>query len=126
MVIEFRKAPAIESPFEFKSDDLIFKGTFIKKNSKLVDIKGLISGTTKVVCNRCAKEFSINIDQEVELKLSDGPFSDESDSDLDDMIYETYDSKIDFNDILNSEIEAIRSDYHFCSECSDEDYEEEF
>jgi uncharacterized metal-binding protein YceD (DUF177 family) len=125
MIIEFRKAPPVKSDFELKQDSLLLKGTFSKINSKLVDITAQLTGQATVLCNRCAKEFSTDIDQEVELKVSDGIYN-EDNSDLDELIYETFDSKINFNEILNSELEAIRSDYHYCSECSMEDYEEEF
>jgi uncharacterized metal-binding protein YceD (DUF177 family) len=125
MIIEFRKIPQVKTEFELKSDEAILRGTFTKINSRLVDIQAQLKGSTTVVCNRCTKEFSIDIDQEVELKVSDGIYN-EDDNELDELIYETFDSKIDFNEILNSEIEAIRSDYHNCSDCKSDEYEEEF
>lgn len=125
MIIEFRKVPLTSSPFDMEIDSIKISGDFYKINNKLVDIKAKLSGEVPVICNRCAKEFGISVDEEVELKVSDGVYS--TNDDLEELVYETFDSNINFDDIFGSEIEAIKTDYHFCSECSENDeYEEEF
>lgn len=124
MIIEFRKVPATDTTFEIIKGDLKVSGTFFKINQKLVDIKMTMMGQVLVTCNRCAKEFSTSVEEEVELKVSDGVYTN-TDEESNDLIYETFDSKINFDEIIDSEIEAIKLDYHFCSDCSDDDYEVE-
>lgn len=126
MIVEFRKVPLSETPFEINQNGVKVVGTFIKSSNKLVDIKMTIKGQVIVTCNRCAKEFSTDIDEEVELKVSDGMYTN-TDEESEDLIYETFDSKVNFDEIIESEIESIKMDYHFCSDCSDGDeYEQEF
>jgi hypothetical protein len=125
MIIEFRKIPVAKTSFDFKIDSVAIAGNFYKINNRLVDIKANMSGKISVVCNRCAKEFDIDIDEEVELKVSDGIYP-QNNNELDELIYETFDANINFDDIFGSEIEAMKMDYHFCSECSEEEYEKEF
>ena len=122
MIIEFRKVPSIETPFEITQDGVKVSGTFVKQDAKLVDISMTMIGSIPVICNRCAKEFGISINEEVELKVSDGVYTNTNEEE-DDLIYETFDSKINFNEIIDSEIESIKMDYHFCSDCNGDDKE---
>ncbi|MEA3521749.1 MAG: hypothetical protein U9R50_02110 [Campylobacterota bacterium] len=77
-------------------------------------LTGHINGTLNVPCDLCAENFDTILDEELKFLLSDGIFNGH-DEDYD--VVESLTGMIDINEILSSEIESIRSDYHCCSEC---------
>jgi len=115
MKIEFRKVPLQESSFDLKLDSVNFLGTFSKISSKLVKIDGKIDGILEVDCCKCGKTLDIKLTEVVKLHLSDGIYQDESEDD--EIVIEIDDHIIDFDDILKSEIESIKSEYYVCDEC---------
>jgi uncharacterized metal-binding protein YceD (DUF177 family) len=115
MKIEFRKVPLQESGFEIVSDSVKFSGTFSKISQKLAKISAHINGTFTVECCKCGKEIELELDEEVDLLVSDGIYS--SSEDEENIVIEVEDHIIDFDDILNSELESLRSEYHICEEC---------
>jgi len=115
MKIEFRKVPLQESNFDLKLDSVNFLGTFSKISSKLVKIDGKIDGILEVDCCKCGKSFDIALTENSKLLLSDGIYQEENEDE--DIIIEIDDHIIDFDDILKSEIESIKSEYYICDEC---------
>ena len=115
MKIEFRKVPLQKSKFEFEQNSVKFLGTFSKMSSKIVKLDANISGKCQVDCCKCGKDFSKHIDEKLECLLSDGICSSDNDEEL--VIIEVEDHIIDFSNILNSELESFKSDYHLCSDC---------
>lgn len=117
MKIEFRKVPLQESKFEIDSDSVKFLGTFSKISQKLVNLSGKIYGNTTVLCCKCAKEIALNLDDKVDLLISDGIYS--SQNDEDEIVVEVENHTIDFDELLNSELESIKSEYFICDQCKD-------
>jgi uncharacterized metal-binding protein YceD (DUF177 family) len=115
MKIEFRKVPLQESEFEIFSDSVKFSGTFSKISQKLAKISAHIDGTFVVECCKCGKEIKLELDEDIDLLVSDGIYS--SKEDEEDIVIEVEDHIINFDDILNSELESLRSEYHICEEC---------
>lgn len=115
MEIEFRKVPLQESEFEFISDSVKFSGTLSKISQKLARISAAIEGPFVVECCKCAKQIDLQLNEKVDLLVSDGVYS--SSEDEEDIVIEVQDHIISFDDILNSELESIRSEYHICEEC---------
>jgi hypothetical protein len=115
MKIEFRKAPLQQSKFEFEQNSVKFLGTFSKISSKIVKLDANISGECQVDCCKCGQSFSKHIDEKLECLLSDGIYSSNIDEEL--VIIEVEDHIIDFSNILNSELESFKSDYHICDDC---------
>ena len=67
----------------------------------------------------------IEVDEKLHLLLSDGVYKkDESDY----LVIEIEDSLINFEDIIESELNSIRSDYHICDDCLQlgDNFEKEF
>ena len=89
----------------------MFKGDF-KRDSKFADVSGEIVGQITLPCDRCGIDISVDIDEKVHVKVSDGYYEGE---DLD--IIENHESHVDFDQIAQSEIEAIKSEYHYCETC---------
>ena len=111
MKIAFRKIPAQNSAFEIKHAGLVFKGDF-KRDSKFADVTGKIEGILTLPCDRCGEDLDVCIDEAVHVKVCDGYYEGE---DLD--IIENHESQVDFDQIAQSEIEAIKSEYHYCNRC---------
>lgn len=83
-------------------------------SQELVKLKAKITGKLETICARCGKDLELQIDENIELLISDGIYE-STDDELD--VVETNNSVIDFDDIVQSEIESIKSDYHVCSDC---------
>ncbi len=113
MKIEFRKISAHKSPFELENDLFSSKGSFRKLSADLVEIDFALNAQLLLVCDRCGQEHVLAIDEKMNLKVSDGSFEGE---DLD--VIENYDHIVDFDSIISGEIEAIKSDYHYCEKCN--------
>lgn len=101
--------------FEIKQDLIAFSGKFEPINQNLVKCKGKIYGEFEHICDKCGKNIIIKPDLEVDLNLSDGVYKDKE-NELSDTI-EFFDGQIDLDEVLNSEIEAYKSDYFYCDEC---------
>ncbi len=112
MRILFRKVPYRESNLKIVRDRVVFDGVFYKKSEKIVvaDIK--MSGSLPIECDRCGDLYDLRIDEELTLKISDGLLDIE---DLDTI--ECFKSEINFDEIIDSEISSIKSDYHYCQKC---------
>jgi len=116
MKVEFRKIPLQETEFEIFSNSVKFLGTFSKISSKLAKINSKMSGNYDVDCCKCGITFDIAIDTKIDFLLSDGIYSSEhNDEEL--VIIEIEDHFLDFNEVLHSEIESLKSEYHVCDSC---------
>ncbi|MDC0932416.1 hypothetical protein OAR97_01080 [Arcobacteraceae bacterium] len=120
MKIEFRKIPLQETEFEIISNSVKFLGTFSKISSKLAKISSKLSGNYDVDCCKCGITFDIPVDTDIEFLLSDGIYSSQS-NDEELVIIEVEDHFLDFNEILHSELESLRSEYHVCDNCKTND-----
>lgn len=124
MKIEFKKVP--QSPKEFSSvlDSVEISGTFCKISQSLVKIDAVLNGNTTIDCCRCGITDTITINEKADFLLSDGIYQD---TESEDLVIEIDNSIIDFDEIIGSEIESIKSDYYLCDKCTqDNDYEQEF
>ena len=116
MKIEFRKIPLQETEFEIISNSVKFLGTFSKISSKLAKIKSILIGKYDVDCCKCAVTFNVKIDSEINFLACDGIYSSEQDEE-ELVIIEVEEHSMDFNEILHSEIESLKSEYHICDAC---------
>jgi len=99
-------------------------GTLQKSGYHRVLLDTKVSGEVELVCDRCGVIYTSSVAYALKLTLSD-IFSEDKD-DLD--IIEFLDGVIDLTYILESEINALKESYHYCSKCdeSDEDLEIEY
>ncbi|MSN96455.1 DUF177 domain-containing protein [Campylobacter sp. FMV-PI01] len=111
MKISFSKINNL--PFSIERDELNFSGYLLKKSQNLVDLNGKIVGKITHQCDRCGDEIFLNLNERVNLVLSDGIYKSEI---LEDVI-EFFDGEIDLKEVLNSEIELLKSDYFYCEKC---------
>ena len=115
MKIAFAKISAAPVPFEISQDRLKLSGNLKRKDSKFIECKGEIKGKIPYICDRCGKEFDLDVSESVNLLLSEGVFNDERHESLD--VIEFFGAEVDVDEILRSEMEAFKSDYFYCEEC---------
>jgi len=119
MKVEFRKIPLLETDFEIFSNSVKFLGTFSKVSSKLAKINSNLSGIYDVDCCKCGIIFDVSVDLDIKFLLSDGVYS--SSEDGESVIIEVENHILDFNEILHSELESLKSEYHICDTCKRND-----
>ena len=118
MIITLRKVTKTPLDFEVKSDEITFKGYLEYHGGKLILLKATLSGLLQKSCDTCAEEFKMPVNEEVEFFISDGIYEDENNIVLD--VVESFDGIVDIDELLSSEIELIKSDYHSCENCKNE------
>lgn len=106
-----------KTPLDFlvKSDEITFKGYLQYHSGKLILLKANLEGLLPKACDVCAEEFKVPVKEEIEIFISDGIYEDEENIELD--VVESLDGNADIDELLHSEIELIKSDYHSCDEC---------
>ena len=115
MKITLRKVTKTPLDFDIKSNEITFKGYLQYHGGKLILLKANLSGLLEKSCDSCAEEFKMSIDEEVEFFISDGICEDDNSIELD--VVESLNGIADIDELLNSEIELIKSDYHSCESC---------
>jgi uncharacterized metal-binding protein YceD (DUF177 family) len=115
MKIELRKINKTPLDFDLKSDKITFKGYLQYHSGKLVLLHAKLDGQIDTQCDLCAKDIELNVDEDIEFFISDGAYNDEHSLEID--VVESFNSMADIEELLNSEIELIKSDYHSCKEC---------
>jgi len=112
MKIEFRKVTKDSKPFLLKDGDLSFMGDFKRISNSIVKIDFKLEGSLQHSCDGCAEDFVLNISESSTLQVNDGAYKGD---DID--VIESFNGFIDFDEIFESEKEAIKSDYHYCEKC---------
>lgn len=126
MKVEFRKVPTNPKEFAASFDSVKIEGTFCKISPSLVKIDSKLTGQTSVTCCRCGDDSIIDLDEKLDFLLSDGIYKNDS-SESDELVIEVEDNIIDFDEIIQSEVSSIYSDYHVCANCTEgNDIEQEF
>jgi len=110
-----RKVRQTPLDFEVKSNEITFKGYLQYHSGKLILLKANLSGFITKPCDACAEEFKMPIEDEIEFFISDGIYKDDNSIELD--VVESFDGTVDVEELLHSEIELIKSDYHNCDSC---------
>ncbi|MCF6331217.1 MAG: hypothetical protein L3I99_06690 [Sulfurimonas sp.] len=117
MKINLIKVTQTQLDFDEKSDKITFKGYLQYASNKLILLKAKLSGKINTDCNICANEFELDVDEEIEFYLYNGIYKRKDEVLLD--IVECFDSTVDLQEVLYSEIELIKSDYSTCKNCNE-------
>ena len=118
MKIVFKKVPSSGVDFQTSFEDIKFYGKLVKKSKSLVHCIGKLEGTLTCLCDRCANEISLHVNEKIDLLTSDGIYK--SSEELIEVM-EFFDETVDLDTILLSEVETLKSDYHYCSACNESD-----
>ncbi len=116
MKIEFKKIPTTGIHFETSLDEIRFCGEVLKTGKTMVKCTGQLEGTLPHLCDRCGAHFELAVNERVEVFAQEGLYEDQEGEELLNII-EFFDGSIDVDTILQSEIEAFKSDYHYCGQC---------
>lgn len=125
MKIEFKKIPQEKKEFNTSLNSVKIEGTFCRISPSLVKIEANLIGNIEIDCSRCGALDTLAINEELKLLLSDGVFKgDEGDF----LAIEIENSLIDFDEIIQSEVNSVKSDYILCTNCKKDDslFEKEF
>jgi uncharacterized metal-binding protein YceD (DUF177 family) len=115
MKVMLRKVTKTPLDFEVNSEKMTFKGYLEYHQGKLVLLKAKLNGQLEKSCDVCAEDFILSVDEEVSFFISDGIYEDDHTIDLD--VVESFNGDVDMEELLDSEIELIKSDYHMCDSC---------
>lgn len=115
MIIPFSKISNSGSDFSVCYKDILLSGNIKKISPKFAKCNATCSGKIQHHCDICGKPIDVELEQLLELYVSDGFDKEHEEQYLD--IYEFEDGNVDFTQILRSEIEANLSDYYYCKEC---------
>jgi len=114
MKIPFRRITADPQPFSLSKKGLNIEGTLRRYRSGLVLLEATMRGELVVDCYLCGESFAIMPDEKIELLISEGVFHGQ-DENYD--VVEMHEGVIDLDEIFDSEIALIESDYHACPNC---------
>lgn len=115
MKVILRRVTKTPLDFDVKSNEITFKGYLQYHGGKLILLKANLQGTILKDCDVCAEEFTIPLDEKIEIFICDGMYKDDDGINLD--VIESFDGEVEIEELLNSEVELIKSDYHSCNEC---------
>jgi len=119
MKVVLRRVTKTPLDFEVKSDEITFKGYLEYHKGKLILLKANLKGLLEKSCDTCAEEFKMPVDEEIEFLISDGIYEDDNSIELD--VIESFTGEVEIEELLHSEIELIKSDYHTCESCKNSD-----
>lgn len=117
MIVTLRKVGKTPLDFEIKSNEITFKGYLEYHAGKLILLKADLEGLVRADCSTCGEVFDLRVDEKIEFFISDGLY-DGNNIDFD--VVESFTSTANLDELLISEIELIKSDYHSCKNCNTE------
>ena len=117
MNIPFRRITKTPTEFNTNAEGVTLKGDVVFKERNLALLQAELSGEIMLTCDICAEDFATMLNEKIELLVSDGVYKG---------FNETYDvieieEKLDFDELIHSEIELIRNDYHSCDNCKNQE-----
>lgn len=100
--------------------DVSLEGDLQKTRQDTVLLKGELKGTVKLECDGCAEIYTHHLDEKVSLKITNRPLQTggNADDEQDYDIIEFLDGIIDVNEIILSEVNTLKYDYHKCTNCN--------
>jgi uncharacterized metal-binding protein YceD (DUF177 family) len=119
--IGFKKVSKEGLDFSLTCDKINFFGKVYQKSPTIILLKAKLEGELEHKCDRCAEDISLTVNEQIEMLISDGIYKATKVDELTDQdtlaVVEIYDGLINFDEILQSEIELYKSDYHYCTTC---------
>ena len=124
MKIVFDKVGSTAKPFALEVQGVKMAGILEKSGYHRVLLDAKVSGEVALDCDRCGVTYLSPSEYSLRLTLSDMLSEDKDDLD----IIEFLDGVIDLTYILESEINALKESYHYCSKCdgNDDSFEIEY
>ena len=117
MNIPFRRITKTPTEFTTTLDGVTLKGEVVFTERNLALLQAELSGEIMLTCDICAEDFATMLNEKIELLVSDGVYKGFNDAYDVIEIQET----LDFDELIRSEIELIRNDYHSCDNCKNQE-----
>ena len=117
MIFAFDKVGTSPRPFSLEHQRVRLEGTLYKKSPHRVKLDATLRGTISLDCDRCGHPYNRDLDEHLIFQISDEVVQDKDNLD----IIEFLDGRMDLLFLLESEINALEGDYHFCPQCEAED-----
>ena len=114
--LRVRDAIPIDTKYTEESHEISLKGE-INKERSLYKFVGIFEGNIELTCDSCSEEYQNSVNDEITLWFSDGEYSSSGNNDDNRDVIEFFDGFIDFDEVIISEIESIKLDYHKCKTC---------
>ncbi len=114
MKIAFSKVRFQEIPFEIEKEGLKFSGTLKSERKNLVKLEAQLDVQMQRICDRCGAEIDDHHVEDLTLLVSEGIYSDSA-NELD--VIESFHDYIDLEEILEGEVNLLKSDYFYCNSC---------
>lgn len=113
MKIEFKKISSIPKSFLVSIGDMHLQGEIRRIGERLFRLEAVLKGVIPLVCDRSGEEYHQSIEENLALFVSNGIWNKQSQNDGDVFdIVEFFEGFIDFEYILQSEINSIQTQYH--------------
>ena len=112
MKIAFHKVTRRPMDIEHTLNECTLKGEIKRVSSNEVELDANLSGNAQLYCDRCGDSIDRDINTKLQLRLSDRAVGME---DLD--MIEFADGFIDFDYIIESEINLLSAGYNYCNKC---------
>lgn len=125
MKIEFKKVPQTKKELVVLYNSVKIEGIFCKISPSLVKVEAVLKGSIDIDCCRCGTSEISEISEELKLLLSDGIYKG---NEAEFLVIEIENNLIDFDEIIESELNSIKSDYYICKDClqNSDSFEQEF
>ena len=114
MQMKFDKIGVTPKHFYLNHKDATFEGELQKTGHHRLLLDAVMGGSITLECDRCAESYKVPLCGELKLTISDRMIEDKDDLD----IIEFLDGNIDLTYILESEINALKGEYHYCEACA--------
>ena len=112
MKIAFHKISRSPVEIEHTLNGCRLKGEIKKISSHEAELDAVMKGVTQIYCDRCGKCIDRDIDTKLQLKLSDRAVG------MDDLdTIEFSDGFVDFDYLIESEINLLSAGYNYCENC---------
>jgi len=118
MKILFSKVNRSPMSFSHETQGCKLEGDLKKVSFSEVELKSKMSGEIELTCDRCGASFISPLNTVMDLTLTDRVAKVEE---LDTV--EFLDGIIDIDFLIESEINALKSNYNYCPKCSSDDSE---
>jgi uncharacterized metal-binding protein YceD (DUF177 family) len=123
MIIAFEKVGTLNTPISLESKGIRLEGLLKRRSSHEVQLEAKLFGDLDLNCDRCGTAYLLPVDSSLCLKLFNQLAGESADLET----IEFLDGKIDLAYLIESELNAIRGEYHYCSGCdSSDEFEVEY
>lgn len=110
----------VDTNYQGENGEGSLKGEMTKFR-EIVKFQGIFSGKINQTCDSCSDDYIEEFSEEVTFLMSDGEYKDDHQGNENLDVVELQNNSIDFDQIINSEIEIKRVDYHKCDNCIDKE-----